>query len=157
MRSHIEYFEGNEELLDQIELLWMKLNEHHQAVTKHFGESFSTFTFERRKSVLLDKVRGDSIKVDLAKDTVSGELVGYCLSTIVKTKFGLEGEIESIYIEPDYRGLSIADCFMKNALRWMDEREVEKRIVVVAYGNENVFGFYEKYGFFPRTTVLRQV
>jgi len=153
----IQYIEGNEELLDQIEPLWLKLSEHHQTVTKYFSYSFSPFTFQRRKAVLLNKVRGEFIKVDLAKDTDTGRIVGYCLSTIVDTGIGKEGEVESIYIEPEYRNLLIGDRLMKNALEWMDGHKVTRKKVGVVYGNERVFAFYERYGFYPGATILRQV
>jgi ribosomal protein S18 acetylase RimI-like enzyme len=39
----------------------------------------------------------------------------------------------------------------------MDEQLITKRILVVAAGNEEVLGFYSKYGFHPRNIVLEQV
>ena len=32
-----------------------------------------------------------------------------------------------------------------------------KKTLVVANGNEEVFGFYSKYNFYPRATILTQV
>jgi len=43
---------------------------------------------------------------------------------------------------------------MKSALGWMDSLSVEKRTIGVAVGNEEVFGFYAKYNFYPRMIVL---
>ena len=67
------------------------------------------------------------------------------------------GEIESIYIEPDYRGSGIGDNLMKRALRWMDEYPVDKKVLTVGAGNEEVFAFYSRHNFYPRTTILEQI
>ena len=156
MKPNIEYIEGSEELLSSIEPLWLKLSQHHQSVTKDQGNRFISFPFQRRMDVLLYKARGESIRVDLAKDADSGQTIGYSLSSIVDTGIGKEGEIESLYIEPNYRSLSIGEKMMQNALDWMDGKGVTRKKVGVVYGNERAFKFYEKFGFYPGATILRQ-
>ena len=111
-------------------------------------------TFATRKKQLLEKSRGNTIRIDLARDEDLGEFVGYCVSTISEER---QGEIDSIYIKPDYRRFGIADNLMKRALHWMDEQLITKRILVVGAENEEVLGFYSKYGFHPRNIVLEQV
>ncbi|WP_431188437.1 GNAT family N-acetyltransferase [Caloranaerobacter azorensis] len=64
------------------------------------------------------------------------------------------GEIESLYIEPDYRKLGIGNEFMKNALDWMDLNNVESICIEVSVGNKEVLSFYEEYRFLPRTIIL---
>jgi ribosomal protein S18 acetylase RimI-like enzyme len=39
----------------------------------------------------------------------------------------------------------------------MDKEGAAEKIVEVGAGNEQAWGFYEKYGFLPRKTVLKQV
>lgn len=46
---------------------------------------------------------------------------------------------------------------MKKALCWMEQEGAVQKIVDVGAGNEAAFGFYAKYGFLPRKTVLKQV
>ncbi len=149
--------EGNEELLDRVAPLWEKLNEHHTDSSTYFSEQFSTFTFEHRKVVLLQKSRGKSLRVDLAKDLDKDQFVGYCLSTIVCNIRGKGGEIESIYIEPDYRNSSIGENLMQKALDWMDSENVDSKILIVAVGNERAFDFYMKFGFHPKSIKLEQL
>ena len=103
---------------------------------------------------MLEKSKNGVIRIDLARDINRGELIGYCVSTVSEER---QGEIDSIYIEPDYRQSGIADNLMKGALKWMDECSVTKRILHVSVGNEDVFGFYTRYNFYPRTTILEQV
>jgi ribosomal protein S18 acetylase RimI-like enzyme len=51
----------------------------------------------------------------------------------------------------------LGEALMESALRWFDEHEVKEKHVAVAVGNEKVFEFYMRFGFYPRTTVLLQV
>jgi ribosomal protein S18 acetylase RimI-like enzyme len=94
------------------------------------------------------------MRVDLAKEEVSMQNVGYCISSIDEEK---TGEIESIFVDAAYKGMGIGDPFIKKALIWMEREGTVAKIVEVGAGNEQAFGFYEKYGFLPRKTVLRQV
>jgi len=84
-------------------------------------------------------------------DSDSNQYVGYCISSITKDN---EGEIDSIFIEENYRRLGIGDCFMKKALEWMDKQSVKTKRIVIAYGNEEAMAFYSRYGFAPLFTVL---
>ena len=77
--------------------------------------------------------------------------IGYCISSI--TTRGV-GEIESLYIEAEYRKLALGDTFMKQAMSWMDAEQVRSRIIGVAEGNEDVLAFYQRYGFYPRRIIL---
>ena len=150
----IEYLETNQQGLDLIGTLWQKLIEYHKTRFKHFAEHLERVTFDLRKKELLEKTRDGALRIDLAKDMNTGELVGYCVSTVSGNR---QGEIDSIYIESDYRQSGIGDNLMKRTLRWMDDMQVTKKILVVGAGNEEVFAFYSRYNFYPRSIVLEQV
>jgi ribosomal protein S18 acetylase RimI-like enzyme len=149
----IQYTETDRQGLDLIKPLWQQLVEHHKARSPIFYNDYAKMTFATRKKQLLEKSRKNTIRIDLARDENLGEFVGYCVSTISEER---QGEIDSIYIKPDYRRFGIADNLMKRALHWMDEQLITKRILVVGAGNEEVLGFYSKYGFHPRNIVLEQ-
>lgn len=150
----IMYIEGNEELLDLVEPLWEKLNRHHRKLSKHFAERYLKFTFELRKADLLSKVETGEIHICIAKDTVSGELIGYCISTVDKHKVG---EIDSILVDTNYRGRGIGDTLIRKTLDWMDNMSVIKKKVDIAVGNEQAFTFYGRFGFFPSYITLQQL
>ena len=78
-------------------------------------------TFELRKKELLEKSSNGITRIDIAKNGNTGVLIGYCVSIVSEKK---EGEIESIFIEKDYRRHGIGDDFMKKALDWMDNLSV---------------------------------
>jgi diamine N-acetyltransferase len=148
----ITYTQGGPECLDSITPLWMKLREHHLERSPYFKEQIKKMNWDIRKPYLLEKSANGALLVQMAQDKKT--LVGYCVSSISSKN---EGEIESIYIEKDYRKQNIGDRFMKTALVWMDVRGVTVKIIGVAVGNEEAFGFYQKYNFYPRVTVLRQL
>mgnify|MGYP000956525834 FL=1 len=80
--------------------------------------------------------------------------VGHCISSVDKD---YTGEIDSIFVLKGYRGVGIGEQLMQKGLQWMDDMGAEKIVVNVAAGNEQAFGFYEKYGFYPRRTMLEQI
>jgi ribosomal protein S18 acetylase RimI-like enzyme len=153
-KQKISYSYGDQVLLDRIKLLWEELNEHHCQHSSNFKDHYIQMTFEKRKFDLLKKSLSGKMRVDLAVDEVSGCTVGYCVSSLNGEK---TGEIESIFVNVAYRGLAVGDALIKNALLWMDKGGAAEKIVEVGDGNEQVFGFYSRYGFLIRKTVLKQV
>jgi GNAT superfamily N-acetyltransferase len=150
--ENIQYIETDQRALDSISFLWVKLNEHHRMRSRHFVGHFAKMTWEIRKNSLLEKIANGSMRIDIAKDIKTGKFVGYCISTVNDAKMG---ELESIFIEEDYRRREIGDYLMKKALKWMEDTGAAERMIAVGAGNEDVFPFYARHGFFPRVTLLR--
>ena len=150
----IEYTETDGQGLDLIEFLWQKLNDLHGELSEYFSASYPKNTFERRKQELLDKSAGGAMRVDIARDTDTRKIIGYCVSTISEAS---KGEIDSIYIEDGYRRSGIGDFLMRKALDWMDGKAVNRKVVEVIVNNGEALNFYERYGFYPRSTILEQI
>jgi [ribosomal protein S5]-alanine N-acetyltransferase len=148
-----EYIEKNQDDLDLIRPLWEKLREHHRDVSQFHKDHYSNFAFKDRKEQLLEKSRDGELHIDLVRDLATGEFIGYCVTSFNREK---RGEIESIYVEKDYRWSGLGDGLMKRATRWLNNRSAKERILSVAEGNEAVFAFYRRYNFYPRLTILRQ-
>ena len=148
----IEYRRIGTDRIALIKPLWLKLNDQHREASRHFRSRYERFTFEER----IRKFSSPEIKtaIDIAEGLPEKRIIAYCISSIGR---GKEGEIDSIYIEPDFRGRKIGRALMERALAWFDAEGVKLRTVAVAVGNESAFGFYEKFGFHPALTVLRQV
>ena len=140
---------GGVELLGDIAPLWEELNEHHASVSPHFGDFFASMTFARRRPLLEEKSARGSLRVDLA--SFNGEYIGYCIASVDQKV----GEIESIYVAKSQRNRRVGDVLMQRAMKWMDKMDVEKRIIGVAVGNERAYGFYERFGFYPRVIILQ--
>jgi ribosomal protein S18 acetylase RimI-like enzyme len=151
-KPKIKYVHGDGGMLDEIKVLWETLNRHHLSVSPYFKDYYLTLTFEERKRAILQRASGGEVRVDLALDA-SGELVGYCVSSIDRW---LTGEIDSIFVGAKYRGQGIGRALMEKALAWLNGKGAKKKIVSVAVGNEQAYGFYSRFGFLPRRTLLEQ-
>jgi diamine N-acetyltransferase len=149
----IDFITGGAELLEYVQPLWEKLNRHHQANSKYFSDKFKNLTFDLRKRKLMNDINTE-LRVDLVKDSENHTFVGYCISTVTIDSVG---EMDSLYIEPEYRKFGIGNKLMSRFLEWLDSKNVKTKIIVVAEGNEEVFDFYKKYGFYERRTVLEQI
>ncbi|MFC2039160.1 GNAT family N-acetyltransferase [Chloroflexota bacterium] len=150
----IEYSVTDERDLDLIGGLWQKLHDYHVVRSEHFARKIDRITFDFRKGEMLDRAKQGRLRIDLAGDRDTGKIIGYCIGAIYGNN---RGEIESIYIEEDYRRSGIGDTLMKKALDWMDENSVNEKIIEVGGGNEEVFDFYSRFGFYPGHTILGQV
>lgn len=147
----ISYIKENEVALDEIRPLWEKLRSHHHEKTRDFKKRFSSMTFESRKNSILENTNG--CLVEFARNNETGDYVGYCVSTLYKNG---NGEIDSLYVDPEYRGKRIADRLVNDAIEWLHSRDVKEINIYVAAGNEEVFGFYERFGFRPFVMLLKQ-
>jgi len=148
----IKYIYGGIELLDDIKPLWYKLNEVHANTSEFFSDFFHKWSYDSRKSDLLEKLKSAKLRVDAAVLNDKSDMVGYCVSTIDKDN----GEIDSIYIDEQYRSRGIGHKLMKSALSWMDNNGVKSKTVIVTYGNNSVYKFYEQFNFFPAAVEFEQ-
>jgi len=149
--SGVEYVSGDERLLDDVRELWEQLNQHHLRLSPNFKDYYRNLRFEKRKLAILLDADGGAVRVDLAQDTATGQRVGYCVTIVDKRGRGL---IESIFVQADHRGKGIGGTLLQKALAWMEANDAKQRSVSVVAGNEQAFGFYFRYGFLPRRTVL---
>ncbi len=150
----IKYIHGAENMLDEIKVMWEALNQYMGQRSTHFKEHFRGMTFQKRKTDLLKKAAQGVMRVEVAVDEATGQSVGYIVSSINSEN---AGEIESIFVREAYRGMGIGDALMQKALAWIDQNGATEKVVEATVGNEQVFGFYGRYGFLPRKTLLKQV
>jgi diamine N-acetyltransferase len=136
--------------IDLIRPLWEKLNEIHLRQSPYFADEYKVFSFEKRMEKFFGSLRSDW-RIEVARLSPSSEAVAYCLSSINRD---LEGEIDSLYVEPPFRRFRIADTLMRHALRWLAERGAASKRIAVAAGNEQALSFYEFYNFYPRYILL---
>ncbi len=150
----IEYTVTDEHGLDQIEGLWLKLRNHHAGISSHFSESMKEKTYEDKKRELLAMVETGKLRICLAADAIAKKTVGYCIASV--TADG-EGEINSIFIEEDYRQRDIGENLMQYSLDWLQSFSPGRIRLEVMAGNEEVFRFYRRFGFEPRSIIMERV
>jgi len=153
MTTPIEYLATDIREIELLRPLWIQLNEHHHAHARAFQGQYERMTFEDRKEYFGKVAATGSLRIDLARDPETGRHVGYCVSSLSEEK---AGEIESIFIEAGYRSQGVGTTLMERALTWLDAGGSVRNRVSVGDGNEGAFIFYQKFGFFPRLTVLEQ-
>ena len=112
---------------------------------------FEGYAFAFRKAYLASKAIKGSLQIFMAE--VDATPVGYLVASLDKQ---LQGEIESIFVAEDHRGIKTGDSLMRAALNWLDENGAASKSVSVVYGNESAHAFYARYGFLPRSTRLSQ-
>ncbi len=153
-KSKITYIHGGQNLLDQVRAMWEELNRYHCECSTHFREHYLGMTWQKRKYTLKKHALDGVLSVEIALDGSTGQKVGYVISTVNKDG---TGEVESIYVDATYRGLGIGDQLMHKTLEWMDQNGATAKQVEVSVGNEVAWGFYGRYGFLPRKTLLKQL
>ena len=52
------------------------------------------------------------------------------------------GEIDSMFVEEQFRGHGIGSQLVRHALAWMDDMEATSKVVTVAHANEAALTFY---------------
>lgn len=133
-----------------IQPLWEKLNKIHLNDSVHFKDHFRQLTFVERCKNLVFKDPSQLLIEVLFQEK---NPVGYCISSIE----GNRGEIESLFVEESFRKTGYGEKIVKQALNWLESNHCEHIDVSVAAGHESVLGFYERFGFKPRMTILRRV
>jgi ribosomal protein S18 acetylase RimI-like enzyme len=148
----IQYIHTDQAAIELVEPLWTKLRDLHASKSIHFSKQIKNSTFHERSSNLIKKAEHGKLKIILAATESTNEYIGYCISTITKDN---QGEMDSIYILENFRNSGIGDSLMSQSLEWFKEHHIENITIAVLFENEMVLPFYEKYGFFPRTYVLK--
>jgi ribosomal protein S18 acetylase RimI-like enzyme len=133
--------------LSGIKTLWENLNAHHLSKSTHFRDHFSKLTFEKRLDGLKKR---DRLVGCVSED--NGRNVGYCIASVD----GLTGEIDSIFVDDLYRGKGVGQELMSLALKWLETQGCDTIKVSIAEGNEDVLGFYRRFGFAERFTVMQK-
>ena len=144
---------GDPEKLDRIQHLWEKLNKLHEAKSPDFKERFQKMNWERRKTNLLKKA--GKIMFEYVVKNDNKELIGYCITTIEKED-KKTGEIDSIYVEEEFRQYGIGKQLINNAVEWLLQEKTETQKLLVGAGNETVIDFYRNFDFYPLHIVLQR-
>jgi diamine N-acetyltransferase len=145
----IEYRDLPPEEIDMIKPLWEKLNAHHHEKATVFKNDFENITFEKRKIQWTKK----QLKIIVAQEFRTSKMIGYCVSSISEEN---GGEIDSIYIIEDFRKNGVGKEFIKRSLIWFEQKGITEIIISVVVGNEEALPFYEKFGFIPRSYILKK-
>ncbi|MFO7883150.1 MAG: GNAT family N-acetyltransferase, partial [Kosmotogaceae bacterium] len=150
----IEIVEGKIDNIEELKELWELLRAHHEEKSIHFKRDFKELTFEKRIEKIKEKVEeNEKVKVLIALDKVNNQKVGYCIGSISCDN---KGNLDSLFVLEDYRNHRIGDKLLKKMINWLENNKTDDIYIGVASGNEDVFSFYENYGFYPVVTKLKK-
>lgn len=135
-----------EDQLDIIKPLWEQLNSLHEQLSTNFKAHHKTFTFPKRMKAVLSKEHRQIFSA-FEKNIP----IGYCIAS---ANAGC-GEIDSLFVVPEYRSGGIGGELLQKALEWLEEQRCNTITVLVAEGNEHTIPFYERFGFKPKATLLK--
>jgi|AGTN01.3.fsa_nt_gi Acetyltransferases len=110
-------------------------------------------SWDKRKNGLIKK--SSKLLLDYVIENDSNKIIGYCISTIEKENNKI-GEIDSIFIEEEYRKSGIGKKLMENAVNWLIEQKAETQKLIVGVGNEKVIDYYKQFDFLPLHIVLQR-
>lgn len=133
------------EAIDTIKPLWEKLSDYHKEVSSYFIKDFEGDHYNKRKMLIHDK---EQVQITIAHDDEVP--IGYIVASVHDD----QGEINSLFVDESYRGKDIGHELMTRSLEWIRNFDPEEIKVSVAYGNQ-VFSFYEKFGLYPRSVILK--
>ena len=146
-KDRIPIVQTGREGLEQIRPLWKRLNRMHREKSRYFKGHFESYSFDRRRAEFENK---SGVSVFIARD--QDVPVGYCIAALDRGT----GEIESIFILSKYRKSRLGGRLMERAEAWLIDKGAKRIRLCVAHGNESVFEFYNKQGYFQRFTVLEK-
>jgi ribosomal protein S18 acetylase RimI-like enzyme len=145
----INYQKLNLSQLSEIRPLWEALNQIHGEDSVCFKDHYARFTFEKR-SARRETMSEEDVLI-LVAENAGQQLIGYCVSTIDKQKLG---EIDSLYVSPEFRGCGVGRTFTVRSLEWLQSNRCKPIRLAVSYGHESVLPFYQTIGFYPQLTIL---
>lgn len=142
---------GGIELLPRIKELWQELRQEHAALNPPYRDAILTTTFEVRSAELTNK--GARVLVSVIHDEDGQQDVGFSIASTI----GAKGEIDSLYLRPEYRNRQQGSRLTKAALHWLKDQGAASIYVNVLHGNTEALRFYARFGFHPRSLNLYQV
>ncbi len=151
--NEIEYLTIPEHQCARIKPLWTALRTHIKTKNSRFSKHMQIQSFEERMDEIRNRSEMGDIRIEIARDSARGTDIGYCIASISGDN---SGELDSLFITDSYQKRGIGIELGIHAINWMNCHGVEKKRIWVTYGNEEVLGFYEHLGFFPRYYILEE-
>lgn len=154
----ITIVEAGVENLDEVEMLWNALHQHHEEVAPHFGITLELEeSWKRRKANYQKWLREPGTRLFIAKD--SEKSIGYALVRIIggseTWKSGDRiAELETFSVLPEHRGEGLGSRLMAEIYAFLREEGIREIGVTVVETNTQAVRFYQKHGFGNRYVYL---
>jgi ribosomal protein S18 acetylase RimI-like enzyme len=152
------------ERLDELELLWSALYEHHQSLTPHLASRARSLSDAWRDHVALARrwLAEEPGSFVLGAE-IDDRLVGYAFVRLVAEKLAASWTISNPYADltvlsvlPELRGRGIGAMLMDATNTELQRRGIRDLAITVITTNTEAKRLYERRGAVPYTTVLLQ-
>ena len=143
--------EGSKELLPYCSNLWELFIQNQIQNSGEMSEGISTYLQNQRDGGLLAKTANGELHVQLVYASNKNNPIGFCITSLSENSIG---EIETLFVLDKYQGNKIGTKLIQKSLQWMESNKAVEQKLMVAAGNENVFSFYQKFGFSHGCTIL---
>lgn len=147
--TKIIYRSSGIDSIDTIEPLWNRLHEHHRQSPEFQRIIQPSFGWSERRERLISRTESEFFILTARSNE---EMIGYCFSSLDQN---MSGEVESLYVSPDFRGLGVGAELTRKNVDWLKEKQARSIRLFVAVGNEAALSFYERLGFLKRATILQ--
>jgi diamine N-acetyltransferase len=152
--NSFQFKEGSSELLASCGILWELFISNQAESAGEMSVGVESYIRSLRDDGLLQKTQDGKLQVQLVFVDDEEEPIGFCVTSLTQERVG---EVEALFVVDRYQGNKLGGQLFQNALAWMEKEGATEQRLVVAVGNENVFDFYAKYGFFPGYSTLFRV
>ncbi|WP_062199639.1 GNAT family N-acetyltransferase [Massilibacterium senegalense] len=77
------------------------------------------------------------------------QIIGYSIASVKKDLVSgeLSGQLDEVYVAPEYRGKKLAKKLVDNVIKWLDQQNISLIHVHVDIDNKLALKFWEKNGF----------
>lgn len=141
--------QGGWELLDRVEPLWNQQRDFHFALAPQWKQGMTREFSDRRLALIAKGTHGHLIVLA----SLDGRDVGYGISTIEANG---RGELDSLFVAPQFRNQGVGDGLMKVTLQWFAGRGIEDVAIEALVCNEGAVRFYVRYGYQPRSVIMKR-
>lgn len=145
---------GSIELLPYCQNLWELFIQNQIQNAGEMSDGVAAYLQSQRDGGLLAKISDGKLHIQLVYASNHQDPIGFCITSLSSDRIG---EVEALYVLDKYQGNNLGTQLLQNSLQWLEANNVLEHKLIVAAGNEQVFSFYQKFGFFPGYTTLFRV
>jgi len=126
---------------------WEALHVEHQALDRLMGRIPVEKSWNQRRDDLIAKA-----DIVLFETIGHSHVIGYCLTTISSECIG---EIDSLYLSPEYRGRGYGRVLFQRSLSWLAQYGITTPQLWVHPANFAAIRFYWSFGFYTQPFMER--
>ena len=152
--NSFKFREGSSELLPCCRDLWDLFIQDQIQNAGEMSDGVSAYLQSQRDGGLVAKTDEGKLHIQLVYASDRDKPIGFCITSLSNDGIG---EVEALYILDEYQGNNLGTTLLQRSLKWMEARNTLEQQLMVAAGNERVFSFYQKFGFYPGYTTLFRV